>query len=405
MMKKWSVLFLALMLLLAGCSGQASLVRDTVVASLDHPNYDYQTTFKLSGDKDKLFKLAEEENDPELTAILKALEAGFKLTGSQQDLQKAKMVIEMNDEQVLRDQKLWSGDQKASLEVLVDTNDVYVKTPLDQKYLQLSNNIDTSISAEEMKDFQEKAQKLTLSFLKKYIPKFGYKLSQVKNHGKETVKLPNGESVETTHLSITLDMKEIIQLLRYIAEDATTNAEVKNFAVDFLVMTGEIAEKNDPTMKMTPAERRTQAEAMVTLGLQELKQWLETEGKEYTPEKIVELAKEEGIDGLNLTLDYYIDQNKLTVKQVSDFSITVNDETLDAKPVTFGFAADTLAWNYGKATAINVPKAADVVNYEDLKKDDKALEAFDENGFLRAIIDFSLEEQGYEADLGSMILP
>jgi len=405
MMKKWSVLFLALMLLLAGCSGQASLVRDTVVASLDHPNYDYQATFKLSGDKDKLIKLAEEENDPELAAILKALEAGFKLTGSQQDLQTAKMVIEMNDEKVLRDQKLWSGDQKASLEVLIDTNDLYVKTPLDKKYLQFSNHVDSSVSAEDMREFQEKVQNLTFSFLKKYIPKFNYKLSQVKNHGKETVKLPNGESVETTHLSITLDMKEIVQLLRYIAEDATTNPEVKNAAVDFLVMTGEIAEKNDPTMKMTPAERRTQAEAMVTLGLQQLKQWLDTEGKEYTPEKIVELAKEEGIEGLNLTLDYYIDKNKLTVKQVSDFSITLKDESIDANPVTFGFAADTLAWNYGKATAFTVPKAADVVNYEDLKQDDKALEAFDENGFLRTIIDFSLEEQGYEDDLDSMILP
>lgn len=410
-MKKWSVLILALMLLLAGCSGQASLVRDTVVASLDHPNYDYQASFKLAGDKDQLIKLAEAENEPELTAILKALGAGLTLNGSQQDLNRAKMVIELNDDKVLRDQKLWSGEQKASVELLVDTNNIYVKTPLDQKYLLLSNDMNSSlgepaVSADEAKELQEKLQSLTFSFLKKYIPKFDYKLNQVKDYGKATVKLPNGESVETTHLAITLDMKEIVQLLRYIAEDATTNPEVKNLAVEFMVLTGELAAKNDPALKTTPAERRAQAEAMVTLGLQALKQWLQTEGKEYTPEKVVAMAKEAGLEGLTLTLDYYIDENKLTVKQASNFSITVKDETtFGDKPVTFGFETDTLAWNYDKATSFSIPQAADTVSYEQLLTDEKAVDAFDKNSFLRAIIDFALEERDAGLDAADVATP
>lgn len=405
-MKKWSVLFLALMLLLAGCSGQASLVRDSIVASLDHTNYEYEATFKLTGDQDQLLKLAEKENDPQLLAFLKTLQAGFLLKGTQQDLNKGTFSLELNDDKQLRDAKLWSGEQKASLELIIDSGDIYVKTPLDKKYLYLSNDLNAlqaegAISSKDMKELQEKMQDLTLSFMKKYIPKFGYKLNQVKDHGKTTVKLPNGESIETTHVSITFDMKEMVQLLTYIAQDATTNPEVKNLAVEFMVLTGEIAEKNDPTLKMTPAERRAQAEIMVNLGIQSLKEWLETEGKNYTPEKVVEMAKAEGIEDLTLTFDYYIDQNKLTVKALSNFSVTVKDEAFGDKPVTFGIESDSYAWNYDKAASITLPKAADVVSYDQLAEDEKAIEAFAENGFLRAIIDFALDE----SDLGGVSLP
>jgi len=41
MWKKGSALLLAGMLVLTGCANEASLVRDSIVASIDKPNYDF----------------------------------------------------------------------------------------------------------------------------------------------------------------------------------------------------------------------------------------------------------------------------------------------------------------------------------------------------------------------------
>ncbi len=407
MWKKGSILLMAVMLLLVGCSAEASLVRDAIVTSLDKSNYDYQGTLKLTGDIEKLPEALGEKEDKEFSALVGALKAGVTITGSQLDLDTTKLVMTASDDKLLREKGLWTGDKNASVELMLGDDRLYIKTPLDQKYLLLDTNMQSiagmpqldgtpALDAAKLKEFQDKMNKLVMDFMKAYISKYGYKLSDAKNLGTETVNLPNGQSVKATHVTIELDMKELVEMFLYTAKDATANAEVKKFAVDFMVLTQSLQEELDPSAKkMTEAEKRAIAEATVTVGLNALKEWLETEGKKYTPDEIVAMAKKEGLDELKWNLDFYIDDTKMPVRQKGAFSVTFHSPEMK-EPLTIGLVSDQTIYNVGKATAFTAPKSDETVTVEQLAKDKKALSAFNEKGFLRKLIEMALEEQQAE---------
>ncbi|NGQ96818.1 hypothetical protein G3578_16760 [Brevibacillus sp. SYP-B805] len=409
MIRKWGMLFLALMLLLTGCSGEAALVKDAVIASLNNPNYDYEGSFQLTGEPDKLLTLVGAEKDENLSTVLNALKAGVVLQGSQQSLEQARLLLELKDAKLLRDKGLLPANQRddVELELLINDGEVYVKTPQDSKYLQLKNDMSAlagkgNLSPEALKALQKKMNELTFSFLQKYLTTFAYKLEQAKNLGNVTVNLPNGGSVETTHIAVTLDAKELAQLALYILRDAPANPAVKDYAVDMLILFRTIAQESDPNgTKATPDQIRAQAEATVNLGLQSLKKWLETEGKAYTPEKLVDMMKAEGIQSLTWTIDWYIDANKLPVRKTSKFSVTLADKhDPAAQPFTVGFAADQVMWNYGKATSFPLPGADQTVSLQELQADPAKLKSFGENGFLRPLIEFALHQQKMSQPMG-----
>lgn len=407
MWKKGSALLLALTLVLTGCSGNAALVRDSVVASLEKPNYDFQGSLKLVGDVDQLPEALGEPADAEGIALLNALKAGVSVKGSQLDLQNAKMTVEVNDDKLLRDQGLWTGDKKAGVEFIVSGNDVFAKSPLDQKYLKVDSNNPSGlafggaadIDPAKLKEYQDKMNKLSMDFLKKYIAKYGYKLSNVKNAGEVTVELPNGEKVNTTHITINLDTKELLQMAFYTANDAVANQDVKNFAVELVVLTKQLEEAIDPEIeKTTDAQKRSQAEIAVAAGMAAAKAWLDTEGKNYTPEKIIEMGKESGFHGVNWTLDFYINDAKMPVRQTSTLNVTFspNPEKKDEKPLTLGLEADALSYNFDKATKYDVPAKDAALTVEALKADEKAIEAFDKNGFFRKFVESLISEPEWE---------
>ncbi|MEJ8543922.1 hypothetical protein [Brevibacillus borstelensis] len=405
MWKKGSALLLSLGLVLTGCSGQASLVRDAVVTSMEKPNYDYQGSLKLVGDVDKLPAALGEQENAESIAVLNALKAGVTVKGSQLDLQNVKMTLEVNDDKLLRDKGVWTGDKKAGLDLIVNGSDLYAKSPLDQKYLKFDNQAalgsagGTAIDPAKMKDYQDKMNKLMMDFMKKYIAKYGYKLSNVKNAGTETVTLPNGEKVETTHIAITLDTKELIQMFFYTANDAVANQDVKAFAVDFMILTQQLEEDmTKDAKKTTDAEKRAAAEAAVTAGMASAKQWLETEGKTYTPENLIEMAKEEGFHGVNWTLDYYIDKAKLPVRQKSALNVSFAPDKKQ-KPLTVGLEAETVSYNFGKATKFDIPGKDASVTVQDLKKDPKAVDAFDKKGFFRSFVEAMSTEPSFDMEV------
>jgi hypothetical protein len=407
MWKKGSALLLALMLLLTGCAGEASLVRDAVVASLEKPNYDFEGTLKLTGDVDKLPDAFGEKQDKDTAAFLAALKAGVTVKGTQLDLKNAKFNLEVNDDKLLREKGFWTGDKKAALELIVNDDKVFAKTPLDQKYLLLDTNManaaalggEAKVDAAKVKEYQDKMNKLAIDFMKKYIAKYGYKLSNAKNLGTETVELPNGEKVKATHVAVTLDAKELINMFFYTANDAVANQDVKAFAVDMMVLSNSLQEELiKPEKKTTEAEKRAAAEAMVTAGLKEAKQWLDTEGKKLTPEQILEIAKQNGFHGLKWNLDFYINDAKLPVRQTSALSVTFQAPQMK-QPLTIGLEADQFTYNFGKQTAYNVPSKDAAVTIDQLKQDKKALDAFHEKGFLRPFVEKTLEEpQSLEPD-------
>lgn len=404
MWKKWGILFLAAMFILTGCAGEASLVRDSIVSSMEKPNYNYSGSFKLTGSPEKLLELFGEEN-ADAKALIEALKAGVTANGSQLDLQRAKVVLQANDDKLLRDKGLWTGENKAAIELLVDNNSVYAKTPLDSKYLKLDVNSPMlaekeAIDPKKLQELQVKLNKLTFDFTKNYIAKYGFTLSQVKNHGSKTVTLPDGQSVKATQISISLDLKELANMLLYSANDATTNQDLKNFAVEMVTLTSMIAGETDGTGKtLSEAEYRAQAQVMVEMGMKSYTEWWNNEGKKYTADQIVQMAKAEGIEAVNWNLDFYIDENKTRVQQKNNFNVTLKNKADQSKEaVTFGFESDQYVWNVGKATPFDLPKAEQTVTPEQLKKDKEALKAFNEKGFLNVFIKTFLDEQQVELE-------
>lgn len=401
MWKKGSALLIAGMLVLSGCSGEASLVRDSIVQTLDKPNYDYQGTLKLTGDIDKLPEALGETVDPEGKAVLEALKAGVTVKGSQLDLENAKAVIEVNDDKLLRDNKLWSGDKKASVELLVSKDSFYLKSPLDSKYLVMSADVSGDLAAmgaseaanpAKLKEYQEKMNDLTISFIKKYVAKYGYKLNNVKNLGATTVELPNGEKAEATHIAIKLDAKELVNMFFYTANDAVASQDVKAFAIDMMVLSTSLQEEMFPEDgKTTEAEKRSMAEAAVTSGLAEAKKWLEESGKVYTADKVVEEMKAAGFHALNWNLDFYINKDKLPVQQKSALSVTFQVDGMK-QPLTVGLEADQYAYNFGKATKYEIPGKDAGVTVEQLYNDEKAIDSFSDKGFFRLFVQSSLDQ-------------
>jgi len=406
--KKGSALLVAVMLVLTGCAGEASLVRDSIVASIEKPNYDYQGTLKLTGDIEKLpAALGEETVAKDQQALLAALKAGVTVTGSQLDLKNTKAQFEVNDDKVLRDNKLWDGDKKASVELIVSDDNFYARTPLDSKYLKISTNTSDTLTGlgqanadpAKLKEYQDKMNDLTIQFVKKYIAKYGYTLTNAKNLGVETVELPNGEKVQATHVNIKIDATELVKLFFFTANDAVASKDVKDFAIDIMVLANSLQEDLNPELgKTTEAEKRAQADEVVTNGLAEAEKWLEETGKVYTPEKIVEEMKKEGFQGLAWNLDFYIDDAKLPVHQKSVLNVTI--QTAEMKqPLTVGLEADQYAFNFGKATQFEVPGKDAALAVEQLYEDEKAIDSFSDKGFLRLVAESLLEQHKWQKEL------
>ncbi|MDT3416983.1 hypothetical protein QO009_002877 [Brevibacillus aydinogluensis] len=401
MWKKGSALLLALMLLLTGCAGEASLVRDAMVASLEKHNYDFEGTIKLTGDIDKLpAALGKQQQDKESAAILAAVQAGVTVKGTVLDTKNMKFNVEVNDDKLLREKQFWTGDKKAALEVVINDGKLFAKTPLDQKYLLFDTNVinaaalgeNVKVDAAKIKEYQDKMNKLAIDFMKKYFATYGYKLSNAKNLGTETVQLPNGEKVKATHVAVNLDAKELINMFFYTANDAVTNQEVKKFAIEMMVLSNSLNEELlNPEKKTSEAEKRAVAEAMVTAGLAKAKQWLDTEGKKQTPEQLLEKAKQNGFHGVTLNMDFYITEEKLPVRQKSTLNVTFQVPEMK-QPLTIGLESDQYSYNFNKATKYDVPSKDAAVTLDQLKQDKKALDAFREKGFLRVFAEKALEE-------------
>ncbi len=394
MWKKGSILLLAFLLLLTGCSSQASLVRDAMVKSWDNPNYDYKGTLKLVGDFQKLNDVAGDKMDDEAKMLLSTLQSGVTLEGSQKDINTGKIVLTLNEDKILRDHNLWTGDQKASMEVLVNKQDVYLKSPLDTKYLALSPSTSgTPIDPAKLKEFQEKLQTLMISFMKKYVAQYGYKLSNVTNHGQESVQLPNGEKVDTTHISIAMDAKEILNLLLYTAKDATTNQEVRTFAIDLLTLVSQYSDPKDSPLP-PGLDQRKQAELMVDMALASMKKEIENFEKTNSVDKLLADAKKKGLEGLTLNFDYYINADKLPVQSSSKILVTFKDPQGKVKdPFTFGLESQSQIWNWGKSTSFSFPTADQTVSEQQLAKDPNAIKAFNEKGFFYQLLKMALAEE------------
>ncbi|TPG69557.1 hypothetical protein EEL32_13065 [Brevibacillus laterosporus] len=381
-------------LVMTGCSTDGVMLRDATLNSLEKGSYNLAGSFKLTGNFDEVLKKQQALTD-EQAGILQSVKDGISFEGVQADTS-SKITMTLNNDKALRDHKVWEGKDKASVEMIVDKQDIYLKSPIDKKYLKYAqdmqlagtNNLDPAL----VKKFSEDVNKLSMNFANKYIKGFDFKGSSVQNKGEETVKLPNGEELKATHLTIELDTKNIIELAYYIAKDATVNPEVRSFAIDLASMANKFSDQIIEPKKtlLKDEEYRKTATEQVDLLVAAAKVGISDFEKENSPEKLVELAKTEGgLQNLKLKLDYWIDKDKLPVRSSVTIDVAVKDPSAtakDATPITFGLISESYQWNFGKATPFVVPGKNDFINYSDLAKDKEAIKNFDEKGFFHKII-------------------
>ncbi|WP_176560310.1 copper amine oxidase N-terminal domain-containing protein [Brevibacillus dissolubilis] len=441
MWKKWGSLTLASLLVLTGCSNQAAIVRDSVVKSLDTHSYDFKGTFKLTGDFAKAYELSEgKKPEAEWNAVFESIKSGVTIEGTQTDFDRGRYVITANDDKVLREKGLWSKEEKASAEFLIDKTKTYITTPHDSKYLLIDE--DTYLMEPEYDDYyydeefdatkeeelteEEKAaaavvvanapkiaelekqlNDMMIDFMKKYIKNYEFTLSKVTNHGETTVELPNGQSVKATHVTINLDTKEMIRILVYTMRDAVSNPEVRKFAVDAFVLSEQISdlstedftyEEDGNTYEVkdrTPAELRADAEERVSYMIDSLKESLA--GSENFDAATLEAeVKEAGLEAFNMQLDYYVAADKTPVRTGINLSLTVQDNEADKpEPLTFGLEADTYQWNFGKPSAVNYPAEDKTVDMMKITEDKTLVKDFDEKGFLGYLLREAIKEQSF----------
>ncbi|MCR8996430.1 hypothetical protein GOP56_12370 [Brevibacillus sp. 7WMA2] len=382
-------------LVMTGCSTDGTLLRDATVNSMEKGSYNLAGSFKLTGNFDEVLKKQKALTD-EQVGILESVKEGISFEGVKGDTASSKLTMSLNNDKALRDHKVWEGKDKASIEMIVDKQDIYVKSPIDKKYLKYAQDMQltetNNIDPELVKKFSEDVNNLSMKFANRYIKGFDFKGSSVQNKGEETVKLPNGEELKATHLIIELDTKNLIELAYYIAKDATVNPEVRSFAIDLTTMATKFSDKAIEAKKtlLKDEEYRKNATDQVDLMIAAAKVGIADFEKENSPEKLVELAKTEGgLQNLKLKLDYWIDKDKLPVRSTVTLDVTMKDPKAtakDATPITFGFIGDSYQWNFGKATPFVVPSKNDVVNFADLAKDKDAIKNFDEKGFFHKII-------------------
>ncbi|WP_232699547.1 hypothetical protein [Brevibacillus daliensis] len=393
-------------LALTGCTPEAALIRDSTLKTMENTSYQFSSTMKLTGNfadelkKDKTFT-------PENASILESVMSGVTIEGTQTDLTSGKYTITLNNDKALRDNKLWTGDKKASVEMIVDNSDLYIKSALDKKYLNMNNDTmygeTFTLSPEEMKKFNQEVNELSMKFARNYVKGFDFKGTKVENKGEKTVKLPNGEEVKTTHVAVSLDTNKLIDLVYYVAKDGIVNPEVRTFAIDVATLGNKMDDQMQKLPLKKDEEYRKEATTQVDTLLAEAKVGFAELEKEYTPAKLAEEAKKAGLEDLNITLEYYVDKNKLPVRTTSTFDLKVkNTEEKDAKSMTVGFAVDTYAWNFGKTNPYTKPGKNDFVTVDDLKKDKEAIKNFDEKGFFHQFVksvstDFDFETLEEEA--------
>ncbi|BAU29352.1 copper amine oxidase-like protein [Aneurinibacillus soli] len=403
--KQWGLAFLVLILtLLSGCSGDALTLRNSFVKAASQPNYDFQSTIRVtSKDADNMLQLAHMMNptDKELQdagEILKTMREGITLKGSQYDRQHASMTMTLNHDSLLRKEKLWTGDQNASLTVLLSPEAAYVKTPLDSKYLFASLAPKTSeINPEVFAQLQKRVNEMTVAFIQEYSEKHSYNLPHIQNKGSVSVTLPNGQSTTASHITVTLNIEEMTALFYSIAKDAADDPKVRTFLMNIV----QEMSKLDPSLASTNEISEDILAQNFAEALGEIKKM----EKQYPPKKVAEMAREQGLQSFSFTFDYFVDANNLPVRSTSklDFVFKDKDGALP-EAIQLSVEIDDYMWNFGKATSIVYPAKTETVDAENLKENHKLLSAFHPQGFLHAILKDAISETKvlYVAPLSSV---
>jgi hypothetical protein len=357
-LKKASIILLALLLLVAGCSQNAALLKEPLKNSLDVTSYEGLTTVNLDTNL--------QTGDEALDFLLQVLSEGLIVRTQQKNMVEGHVSLSLQNPSTVVDSVYWPHSTEPSFEFYSIEDQMVFKSSIDEKFLGLSNvTPETEIDQDEFYD----VLKQTFS---DYIDQYNFAFKNVENLGEKVVGLEDGTSVETTHLQISIDSEEAIQVLIYTLENLYDFEGLETLINDMVQMSAIDAPGLSTEMNIED----------VKAGLLEI----------TTELKSINIAefKEQGFDG-SLVLDFWVGPEQLIVQQGAKISLSLPGDMMpEFELETIDFTLDTLSqnWNYNGDISFEIPQEDQVVTEEKLLENQELLEHFPLESPVRSIAEF-----------------
>lgn len=347
------LLVLLLAFVLSGCAPNVALVGEATKNQLDLTSYAATISFALDTD------VPTDELDATGRLVLQALRDGVVVTVHQKDPQHGHGVLSLKNPDPLLNSDLWPSQTPPSLEFYVEGPNVYLKSSLDRKFLQVPQP-EAPLSPEMEKELNE----LVKSAIRQYIDQFGYNFKNVTTTSNVAVTLPDGRTVTTTHVKIVLDLAEAHELAVYFLENLSQFDGLDRFLTGIGQMTGEDMSQVAPEMK----DALTQAASALKLL------------------NVKELAAR-GVKA-DITAEYWIDANKRFVQDRLKVDLHVPGDVVPESgmpPLSLRMDIAGQYWNHNEP--VQYPTLPDdrVVTVEQLAFNPDEFDSFGAGGPVRAL--------------------
>jgi hypothetical protein len=316
---------------------------------MDLSSFESKTNISLSG------HLPADPMDNKIKPVLDILKEGIVIDTLQKNQQESHAVISANNPAPILGSELWPFQTAPSFDLYMNGNGLYVKSSVDKKYLALSSqaaNAPDSMASEKMKQI-----------LKAFINQYDYNSQHLEKMGSEKVTFPNGSVLDTTHIRISLDMQEALDMAAYTLENLSRFEGLKDLPSLL------------PTFGGAPGE----------MDLAGIKNNLSDMAKQIKSLNVADL-KASGFDA-KLVLDLWIDKdNQISQNETNIYFKLPNEFTQQSgssNPADLNLTIRNQIWNQNKKLDIQYPSEGSIVNSENIKKDIKLLNSYDKSSPIR----------------------
>ncbi|XEC95806.1 S-layer homology domain-containing protein [Paenibacillus tarimensis] len=356
-MKKIAVLMLSLLLLLTGCVQNAGLLTDAIKQGLDNSSFEASTTVRLDTN------LPVEQMGSEMEAALQLLKDGVIIKSQQKNDREAHATILLQNPAGITGTEFWPFEIDPALDLYMDGGNLYVKSTVDDKFLGSSTG-ETDIS----EDDTELLKELVLDFINQY----QYVLPNVNNAGEETVGLPDGSKETATHLQITLDFQEAVNMTVYTLENLSKFEGLEQLITEFSKYSGmDDSEAAPDALKELTDSLATAAQEVKALNVEELKAagW-----------------------NVELALDFWITPEKQIAQDKFKLKVQVPGEFMpeyELPAIDFTLDISSQYWNHNQAVDYPVPAEDQIVMDDQLAENPELLDSFAEGSPIRMFAELS----------------
>lgn len=345
MMKKLSAVLLTVLLALTGCSSNALLVGNSIKNTMDLSSYEAKTVLQLSG------HLSAGPMDEKEKLVFDILKDGIMIDTLQKNKQESHVTISAKKPAPILGSELWPYQTAPSFDLFTKGNDLLFKSSIDKKFLAMSAGTETGTVPDSA--LSEKMNQ----FMKDFISQYDYNFQHLEKVGQEQITLPNGSVSDTTHMKLTLDMQEALDLAAYTLDNLSCFEGLTDVAA------------------LAPIPNETQQE----MDLTEIRKSLSDMAQQIKSMKTEEL-KASGFDA-KLSVQLWIDKDQQIVQNESNIYFKLpNDITQQgnsSEQTDVNLTLWSQNWNHNKNLSIQYPNKENIVNAEEMKKDATLLKSFD----------------------------